>query len=287
MTYKEVVDRIQKAVNDHLMLADFGYGQLSDIKVLDADGDGANYPYAFLNAAGVSRNNQATTYSFNLIMMEMALTPSDILQVQSDCIQYLNDIISELRFDSTFSGDVLLTNSIQVFRERFQDEVAGATASFNIVVADPINNCDAPFGVWQLRSTSTYTSETFDFNADANTTGSLCNLQPSELKYEFDLVFDGDAALASEEYKYLTVYETSIDEETGNLVYNILARLPLEFPASGTQISWSPTFQLDCNANELVGSQNLHWAWGATQEENQPPTTGITATGTVKLYYKQ
>ena len=41
MTYKELVDRIEKAVNDHLILADFGYGQLSDIKVLDEDGDGA------------------------------------------------------------------------------------------------------------------------------------------------------------------------------------------------------------------------------------------------------
>ena len=148
MTYKEVVDRIKLAVNDHRMLADFGYGQLSDIKVLDEDGDGANYPYAFLNPAGVVRNQQATTYSFNLIMMEMALTPQDILQIQSDYIQYLNDIIGELRFDSDFAPDVQLTNSIQVFRERFQDEVAGATATFNIVVADPINNCDAPFGVW-------------------------------------------------------------------------------------------------------------------------------------------
>lgn len=144
MTYKEVVDRIEQAVNNHVMLADFGYGQLSDIKVLDEDGDGANYPYAFLNPAGVARNQQASTYSFNLIMMEMALTPRDVLQIQSDCIQYLNDIISELRFDSTFAPDVQLTNSIQVFKERFQDEVAGATATFNIVVADPINNCVAP-----------------------------------------------------------------------------------------------------------------------------------------------
>lgn len=154
MVYKEVVDRINLAVNQHLMLADFGYGQLTDIKVLDADGDGANYPYAFLNPAGVARNGQMSTYSFNLIIMEMAITPDQVLKVQSDTIQYLNDIISELRFDSTFVGDVKLNSTIQVFRERFQDEVAGATAQLVIEVPDVIDNCEAPIAtgldVWVL-----------------------------------------------------------------------------------------------------------------------------------------
>lgn len=144
MNYKQVVDRIEEAVQRHLMLADFGYGQLSDIKVLDDDSDGADYPYAFLNPGGISRTAQMQQYTFNLIIMEMALNPREILKVQSDAIQYLNDIISELRFDVDFTGDVQLTSSIQVFRERFQDEVAGATAQLTIQVADAIDNCDAP-----------------------------------------------------------------------------------------------------------------------------------------------
>ena len=145
MTYKEVVDRIELAVADHKMLSDFGYGQLSDIKILDDDNDGADYPYAFLVPAGVTRTQQQQQYAFSLIIMEMAISPSEVLKVQSDAIQYLNDLISELRFDVNFDGDIQLTNSINVFRERFQDEVAGATASFTIQVADQIDNCNAPF----------------------------------------------------------------------------------------------------------------------------------------------
>lgn len=145
MTYKELVDRIEDAVTRHKMLVDFGYGQLSDIKVLDNSDDGADYPYAFLLPTGIARANQAVTYSFSLIVMEMALNPRQILEVQSNCVQYINDLIADLRFDSTFDGDVSLTQSIQVFRERFQDEVAGATLNLQVTVADQINECEAPF----------------------------------------------------------------------------------------------------------------------------------------------
>lgn len=144
MTYKELVDRIEDAVTRHKMLVDFGYGQLSDIKVLDNSDDGADYPYAFLLPTGIARANQAVTYSFSLIVMEMALNPRQILEVQSNCVQYINDLIADLRFDSTFDGDVSLTQSIQVFRERFQDEVAGATLNLQVTVADQIDRCEAP-----------------------------------------------------------------------------------------------------------------------------------------------
>ena len=144
MTYKELVDRIEDTVTRHKMLVDFGYGQLSDIKVLDNSEDGADYPYAFLLPTGISRSNQAVTYSFSLIVMEMVKEPSLTLQVQSDCIQYINDLIADLRFDVDFKGDINLTQTIQVFRERFQDEVAGATLNLQVSVADAINDCDAP-----------------------------------------------------------------------------------------------------------------------------------------------
>lgn len=144
MTYKELVDRIEDTVTRHKMLVDFGYGQLSDIKVLDNSEDGADYPYAFLLPTGISRTNQAVTYSFSLIVMEMVKEPTLTLQVQSDCIQYINDIIADLRFDVDFKGDINLSQSISVFRERFQDEVAGATLNLQVSVADAINDCIAP-----------------------------------------------------------------------------------------------------------------------------------------------
>lgn len=144
MNYKEVVDKIREAVNQHTIVADFGYGQFSDIKVLDEQGDGADYPYAFLLPTGITRAEQSITYSFNLIMMEMAQSPEAVLDVQSKCLQYIDDIIATLRNDTTFKPQILLTQSTQVFRERFQDEVAGATATFNIVAPLPIDACFIP-----------------------------------------------------------------------------------------------------------------------------------------------
>lgn len=289
MTYKEVVDRIKRAVNDHRMLADFGYGQLSDIKVLDEDGDGANYPYAFLNPAGVVRNQQATTYSFNLITMEMAITPQAVLQIQSDCIQYLNDIISELRFDATFSGDVLLTNSIQVFTERFQDEVAGATASFNIVVADPLDNCDAPFGVWTDWSITNWSSQTNSFNSDLVLTPNICVNQPlgDMARALVDIRYTVNGSLAGEQYPYLTIYEYYTNEETGVLEETILARQAIDVNAIGQSLVWQPEFEVDCKLDELAGNKFIVLAWGATQGENQPAVPGaITLDGTYKIQYK-
>ena len=183
MTYKELVDRIEDTVLRHKMLTDFGYGQLSDIKVLDDDGDGADYPYAFLLPTGASRSNNAMTYNFSLILMEMALNPTQILKVQSDCIQYLNDIVADLRFDDTFRGDVNLTQAIQVFRERFQDEVAGATASIQIVVEDTISACDDIVPTYnqvvQVQNSSEYTR-------DPDTSGN------NPLTFNVDILNDGN-----------------------------------------------------------------------------------------------
>ena len=158
MNYKEVVDKIEAVVNQHTIIADFGYGQFSDIKVLDDDGDGADYPYAFLLPTGITRAEQSQTYSFNLIMMEMAKSPEAILDVQSKCLQYIDDIIADLRNDTTFRPQILLTQSTQVFRERFQDEVAGATATFNIVAPLPIDACFIPGGTPAPTPTTTTTT---------------------------------------------------------------------------------------------------------------------------------
>lgn len=166
MNYKEVVDKIREAVNQHTIIADFGYGQFSDIKVLDEQGDGADYPYAFLLPTGITRAEQAVTYSFNFIMMEMAKSPEAILDVQSKCLQYIDDIIADLRADTGFEPELLLTQSTQVFRERFQDEVAGATATFNIVAPQAIDACFIPGGVIPTTTTTTTTAAPTTFGVN-------------------------------------------------------------------------------------------------------------------------
>lgn len=146
MNYATIVDKFKTIILDHKIIHDFGYGELSDIKVLAEDAEGVNdadYPYAFLNPAGVAQNNAARTYSFNLILMEMVINPLETVNIQSRCIQYIDDIVS--KFNAGTVQDITLQYTTQVFKERFQDEVAGATASITVRDLNPLNDCIAPF----------------------------------------------------------------------------------------------------------------------------------------------
>jgi len=131
------------------------------------------YPYVFLNPTQSTRTSQAISYRFNMIVMDTVLpngleligsNPGDIdqkdppynqtLQVQSDCQQYIDDIIAALRFDVGQPGtsilnpwlmDVQLSVNLTPFKERFADTVAGFTATLDVMIAQPINNCKTPF----------------------------------------------------------------------------------------------------------------------------------------------
>ena len=114
MTYKELVDSIGETVNNHLILKDFGYGALTDIKTVDAD-TRVDYPYAFLNPTQSSRTGQSITYRFNLIVMDVVQEDptngyANYLKVQSACQQYIDDILANLRFSKPYRDFDLTLN---------------------------------------------------------------------------------------------------------------------------------------------------------------------------------
>ena len=175
MTYKEIVDRIAIICRAHDIIREFGYGAISDIKTLNTETNSniyddsvyaesqTLYPYVFLNPTQSTRTSQAVTYRFNMIVMDTVLdnglellpAPQDldqrdppygqVLQVQSDCEQYVDDIIAALRFGTDMQMDIQLSVNLTPFKERFQDTVAGMTATIEIEVTKPINKCIAPF----------------------------------------------------------------------------------------------------------------------------------------------
>ena len=156
MTYQEIVNRIQDVVNQHYMLADFGYGDLSDLKTRfeNTSGDSAveaDYPYLFLNPATHTRTGAAVTYNFNMIVMDMArgevsdIPYNNILAIQSQCQQYIDDVIAQLWNGYVDQPQVLWDGlSYNTFNERFQDDVAGMTVNLQIMVPQAINNCITP-----------------------------------------------------------------------------------------------------------------------------------------------
>ncbi len=180
MTYKEIIDKIAGVCSAHDIIREFGYGAISDLKTFNREAN-ANilddsayaesqtlYPYVFLNPTQSTRSSQAITYRFNMIVMDTVLdnglellpNPQDLdqrdppygqtVQVQSDCAQYVDDILARLRFGDGAGVydpkiDVQLSVNLTPFKERFQDTVAGMTATLEIVVTKPINECIAPF----------------------------------------------------------------------------------------------------------------------------------------------
>ncbi len=149
MTYKELVDSIKATVDSHLILRDFGYGALTDIKTVD-EGTRVDYPYAFLNPTQSTRTGQTITYRFNLIVMDVVQEDptngfANYLKVQSACQQYVDDILASLRFSKPYKDfDLTLNVNLTPFKERFQDTVAGMTATLEIEIPFALNNCITP-----------------------------------------------------------------------------------------------------------------------------------------------
>lgn len=146
MNYNEIVDNIKSLVQDHYMINEFGYGDISDIKAKNEIGDNQpNYPYLFLNPALHTRVGNVITYRFNMIIMDMA--KEDYLKIQSDCQLYADDIIA--RFNDLNKIYQFNINNIQYtpFKERFQDTVAGMTVAVEVNVAKPIDKCILPYNI--------------------------------------------------------------------------------------------------------------------------------------------
>lgn len=148
MNYKEVVDKIKALVEDHYMLNEFGYGDISDIKSKPQLGanDSADYPYLFLNPTIHTRVNNILTFRFNMIIMDMVAN-DDYLKTQSECQLYADDIIA--RFNDINKVFQINETNIQYtpFKERFQDTVAGFTVAIEVIVSKPINKCILPYRI--------------------------------------------------------------------------------------------------------------------------------------------
>lgn len=154
MTYKEIINRFRNVTESHKMLQDFGYGQLSDLKTqsqLGPEEDGVDYPYLFLLPGTSNRQGPVMNYSFNMIVMDMARGEEgdvydNYVTIQSQCQQYIDDVLAHLYYYYKDQPEITLTGiNYTPFKESYQDELAGMTASITIQVPTPLNECIAPF----------------------------------------------------------------------------------------------------------------------------------------------
>lgn len=145
MTYQLLLSRLEEIITSHKFIFEYGYGNISDIAKPD-DEKAPDYPYAFINPVQTTLNPQSFSATFNLIVMTQILdSEDDEIFGQSNCMKYINDILSQFVLTN---NDPLINVSFPVnvtpFKERFQDDVVGATATFTITYGKAMSICDSP-----------------------------------------------------------------------------------------------------------------------------------------------
>src|SRR6056297_1909459 len=128
MTYEEVLSDLIDLLNRHHMIQTVGYGNLSDLveplkrePAVNQEGSdrlpnkiyGIDYPYAFINPTNHTLAKNASTYRFNLIMMEQCTDETmEVIQAQSECHQYIKDVLGHLYYNYDNKYDFNLNSSI-------------------------------------------------------------------------------------------------------------------------------------------------------------------------------
>lgn len=145
--YEKLVKDIGEIAESHYFIKDFGYGSLSDIKVRSEQSTerSADYPYLFINPVTHTRRISEMSYNFNFICMSIVNTSDDFLKIQSECTEYLDDVLASLKLDYKHFKYILGNNiTYTVFKERFQDEVAGVTMNLTITIPKVLDYCNSP-----------------------------------------------------------------------------------------------------------------------------------------------
>jgi hypothetical protein len=161
MNYKEIVDLIKNTCEEHYFINQVGYGNLSDLNTPE-DEEPPLYPYAFLNPVSISQSNNTGSLSLNLIIMTQTYeNETSELTEQSNCVRYINDVISHINMNLVNPDVEFVTPfTITPFKERFSDDVVGATANITINFSSLFNDCDSAF----LRPPNSFSITGFTFD---------------------------------------------------------------------------------------------------------------------------
>ena len=309
MTYKDIINRFRSITEDHLMLEDFGYGDLTDLKYvsqLGSDEERVSYPYLYLLPSASTRNGVVMNYAFNMIVMDMA-RPEDgpdtdkfdnYITIQSQCQQYIDDVLAQLYYFYKDQPEITLSGiTYTPFKEKYQDVVAGMTATITIQVPTPLNECVAPFNNWQVEQTSQVQLGNRPYNSGSGATRAVAPafaipetpaLYKIEVDVDFKVLYDLAEATAPSPYNTprLVILQ---DNDTPRFIREIEFNGEL---TAGTVQNIKETFEIELE--DIAPDDNdLTFTWGyttATQYEGTDvfPVENANAiealAGTIKIY---
>lgn len=144
MTYKQLIDELKTLLEDHRLVNQWGYGNLSDIETPETGAP--NYPYVFINPSQVTIEEYGFDVNLNLIAMDQPLINVDAeIDATSRCLGLIQDILAKFRNTTTYQeADVELAVLCTPFKERFKDSVIGVAANITFQIKEPLDVCDTP-----------------------------------------------------------------------------------------------------------------------------------------------
>lgn len=143
MNYERIINYVKNVCLNHPLVKGVGYGEISD--VVSNDDKTNNYPFIFINPGTISSTPNNSNLNLNLICITQTFNnENDIIRWQSTCYQILSDVLAYINQDDTYDPliDISNTWSINVFKERFKDDVVGATVNISLTYYSPLDNCN-------------------------------------------------------------------------------------------------------------------------------------------------
>jgi hypothetical protein len=131
LTYNQVIKQLNDFADAHKQIKSFGNGNLWEVVQHDQLSN-FNYPLMWIND-------------------QSATDESNENEVKSDCVQILIDLIAYFEQLNATNNNVnwnqvqlIRTGSVEMFTERFEDEVSGATLQLGLRFPQNYNFCEIP-----------------------------------------------------------------------------------------------------------------------------------------------
>ena len=165
--FKNIVDDLEKLVEEHKQINSFGVGDIKDLIALTQVREGVDnttkneaplYPLLYVVPQPATRDEAFINYNFSIIICDIDNTKNKHIQVDllSDTLEMCEDVLAQFKYSVDASQgnyydkyDVNLPQTIVPFIENYEDKLIGWTLPLQVVVDKPLNRCIAPFNNFQ------------------------------------------------------------------------------------------------------------------------------------------
>jgi len=148
-TYKQVVELFEDIALSQSAVKQWGVGDITDVDMQTDVHPFQRFPLVFMvpQISSMDRFGKLTL-GFDIICADIAKNEEDLqINTHNNTLMILQDIFSKIIMTdwATIGIEVETPIVIEPFVERFQNNLAGWTATVNVIVKSPFDLCNAAF----------------------------------------------------------------------------------------------------------------------------------------------